>query len=419
MADPTTTFSGRTASAPRWLDVRATGGRLVLGHTHDFAVHAGMPLPRTAMFKALAMLRQRPDLLAKLRREHQAARLLPGADHASDSALLDQIESGIRHGQLILLYVLDRPPRLLVDAATAAKSTPSRPLTGDAAIVAMSPRQRVGEAFSRSVNSKVLSAASAKFLRDLLQHGLIDLIAGYLIAVVVAAIAAPELDAVLLCYVLIEVGRSGYEGIKQLAAATADSSKARTQAEIDRAAQAYAQGIVNLGGMTFLAWLARRLPLPERPITPAGSAATGDAYVAPSLEAPAPKNILEPKLSKPEDMIVAGNGPPKITQLGGAYRDVKGLPGYEAHHVPANSISPLSTEEGPSLAMLTDDHRLTASWGNSREARAYRQAQAELIEQGDFQGAQQMDIVDIKSKFGNKYDEAIQQMQDYSRSKGH
>ena len=37
---------------------------------------------------------------------------------------------------------------------------------------------------------------------------------------------------------------------------------------------------------------------------------------------------------------------------------------------PLDSISPLSTGEGPSIAMTIDDHRLTASWGNSREARA-------------------------------------------------
>jgi filamentous hemagglutinin len=69
--------------------------------------------------------------------------------------------------------------------------------------------------------------------------------------------------------------------------------------------------------------------------------------------------------------------------------------------------------------MLPEDHRLTASWGNSQEARAYRQTQADLIAQGDFQGAQQMDIADIKSKFGNKYDAGIRQVLNYSRSKGY
>ena len=69
--------------------------------------------------------------------------------------------------------------------------------------------------------------------------------------------------------------------------------------------------------------------------------------------------------------------------------------------------------------MFTEDHRFTASWGNSREARAYRQAQADLIAQGDFRGAQQMDIIDIQTRFGNKYDGGIQQMLDYSRTQGH
>ena len=68
---------------------------------------------------------------------------------------------------------------------------------------------------------------------------------------------------------------------------------------------------------------------------------------------------------------------------------------------------------------MVDDHRLTASWGNSREARAYRQSQAELISQGDFRGAQQLDINDFRAKFGNRYDDAIQQMLKYSQGKGH
>ncbi len=69
--------------------------------------------------------------------------------------------------------------------------------------------------------------------------------------------------------------------------------------------------------------------------------------------------------------------------------------------------------------MTEEDHQLTASWGNSRDARAYRQLQADLISQGDFRAAQQMDIQDVQTKFGNKYDDAIQQMLKYSQGKGH
>jgi len=54
--------------------------------------------------------------------------------------------------------------------------------------------------------------------------------------------------------------------------------------------------------------------------------------------------------------------------------------------------------------------------GYSRSARAFREAQRALISQGDFRGAQQMDVFDVQTKFGDKYDDAIQQMLDYGRA---
>ncbi|MBE1162756.1 hypothetical protein [Dyella acidiphila] len=107
-----------------------------------------------------------------------------------------------------------------------------------------------------------------------------------------------------------------------------------------------------------------------------------------------------------------------MIQRGGAHGDVKGIPGYESHHTPADSISPVPTNQGPAIAMKVEDHRLTASWGNSREARIYRQQQASLIEQGNFRAAQQMDVQDIRAKFGSKYDDAIQQMLEYTNNQG-
>ena len=45
--------------------------------------------------------------------------------------------------------------------------------------------------------------------------------------------------------------------------------------------------------------------------------------------------------------------------------------------------------------------------------RNFKLRQAELINQGKFREAMQMDIDDIRSQFGNKYDTHIQQMLDY------
>lgn len=101
---------------------------------------------------------------------------------------------------------------------------------------------------------------------------------------------------------------------------------------------------------------------------------------------------------------------------GGCYRDVKKTSDgetHEVHHMPADSASNLERDDGPAIKMEKEDHRLTASCGSSREAREYRERQKELIEQGKFREALQMDIDDIHEKFGDKYDDAIAEMLDY------
>lgn len=81
--------------------------------------------------------------------------------------------------------------------------------------------------------------------------------------------------------------------------------------------------------------------------------------------------------------------------------------------MPADSISPLSRGDGPAIRMETADHRRTASWGRSRAAQAYRAEQQRLINEGRFRDAIEMDVRDIRSKFGNKYDAAIEEMMQY------
>lgn len=106
-------------------------------------------------------------------------------------------------------------------------------------------------------------------------------------------------------------------------------------------------------------------------------------------------------------------------QLGGAHRDVRGLQGYEAHHMPSNAVSPLPLSIGPAIALQKADHLRTASNGRWRAADEYRRQQKALIDAGDFAAAQDMDVQDIRSKFGDKYDPAIDQLIAHSRAKGH
>lgn len=100
---------------------------------------------------------------------------------------------------------------------------------------------------------------------------------------------------------------------------------------------------------------------------------------------------------------------------GGAYGELT-TAGKVRHHMPANAASPLSEGEGPAIRMEPADHMRTASFGNRRPAQAYRARQAELINQGKFNEAQQMDVEDLRSKFGSKYDTGIKQVQDYTKT---
>ncbi|MDR3349647.1 MAG: hypothetical protein LBO03_08685 [Acidaminococcales bacterium] len=131
----------------------------------------------------------------------------------------------------------------------------------------------------------------------------------------------------------------------------------------------------------------------------------------------------------------------KLPEQAGGYKDLNNLPdeaevplrqgssykglesddpsaqGKDRHHVPAKSAyrdSGLDSDDGPCIRMERIDHRQTASYGVSDEAKEYRAAQSQLIAQGKFREAQQMDIDDIRMKFGKKYDGAIAEMLEYT-----
>jgi hypothetical protein len=98
-------------------------------------------------------------------------------------------------------------------------------------------------------------------------------------------------------------------------------------------------------------------------------------------------------------------------KLGGTYGQVRAnTVGGEVHHMPADSVSPLSTPKGPAIWMYPHHHKDTASNGSGDQAREYRIKQQRFINQGDFTKAMLMDIQDVKKRFPGVYDLAIQQM---------
>jgi hypothetical protein len=102
-------------------------------------------------------------------------------------------------------------------------------------------------------------------------------------------------------------------------------------------------------------------------------------------------------------------------------------PKRESHHMPADATystldgKSISTDLKPAIQMDKADHHKTASWGSGQSANAYRNTQAALIRSGKsgFMQAIMMDIVDIRSKFGDKYDAAIAQYLTWAKCKGY
>lgn len=143
--------------------------------------------------------------------------------------------------------------------------------------------------------------------------------------------------------------------------------------------------------------------------------------LAPELVTPEGVTIKTPELSnvkgqKAEDLNVYNKSVASKTNnaIGGAYKDIatvkNGVAG-EVHHMPSNVSSSLSTDNGPAIWMEKADHLRTASWG--RGGASYQAQQKALIDQGRIREAIEMDINDIRSKFGNKYDQGIEQMLKY------
>jgi hypothetical protein len=92
--------------------------------------------------------------------------------------------------------------------------------------------------------------------------------------------------------------------------------------------------------------------------------------------------------------------------------------------MPADSINPLGREDGTAIQMEPQDHRLTSSYGNSREAQAYRGEILDRINSGDMRGAMAKEIRDVRraareaSGDGSKYNNAIREMLDYAKGAG-
>ncbi|GCE62475.1 hypothetical protein [Microcystis aeruginosa] len=111
-----------------------------------------------------------------------------------------------------------------------------------------------------------------------------------------------------------------------------------------------------------------------------------------------------------------------MDKQGGYYRAVrKANRGGEVNHIPAyksyEGIVPLNRDKGIAIWMTEADHRKTATWGSHSSAQKFRAEQRELINKGQFEQALLMDIKDIRSQFGSKYNKGIMQALKHYKTK--
>jgi hypothetical protein len=90
-----------------------------------------------------------------------------------------------------------------------------------------------------------------------------------------------------------------------------------------------------------------------------------------------------------------------------------------------NADPRVSADNGPAIQMDPTDHALTSSNGqNGRAGAVYRAQTADMINQGNYRGAMAREIRDVRGAASRgsgdrtKYNEAIREMLEYSRSSG-
>ncbi|MFJ9084685.1 DUF6531 domain-containing protein [Streptomyces sp. NPDC102384] len=112
---------------------------------------------------------------------------------------------------------------------------------------------------------------------------------------------------------------------------------------------------------------------------------------------------------------VLGLAPKSCTDKGGWYGALTpARSGNEIHHMPAKTayvgrVKPnLTAHSGPAIRMEKADHRALTSTGSSKAAKRTQALQRNYVKQGKFDKAMAIEIKDVRSKFGNKYNNHIE-----------
>ena len=107
--------------------------------------------------------------------------------------------------------------------------------------------------------------------------------------------------------------------------------------------------------------------------------------------------------------------------IGGSYEFVQHFADsstHEAHHLIPQKLLKITgilrVFEGPSIRMKKEDHELTRSYKRGYMLRDdFFRKQLEYLKDLNIRSAVEMEIAEIKAKFGSKYDDAIREVREY------
>jgi hypothetical protein len=108
-------------------------------------------------------------------------------------------------------------------------------------------------------------------------------------------------------------------------------------------------------------------------------------------------------------------GPAKASRiLGGAYKDLVRFAGEERHHAilkaAGKATGVFNRDHGPTIIMEKPDHRLLPSSNNDK---ILLEKQKALLARGDYLGAFDAGVEEIREAFGSKYDAALAEARTY------
>jgi hypothetical protein len=285
------------------LTIHVATGVVVIGPPGLFAAQVVAACRRGQEMAALQYLRRDKDALARVRRWRDAEAHFPGVLRESDDRLVAMVEDAVRRHRLVAFYVPKAPASYnggdIVERRAPVAAMDKSP---DARIRAMTRIERLTEALTRCVKPAIMGPELTAYMTQLVREGAIPILAMYLLGIGIAHLAAPEvallIDAALILFVAVQIGRTGTEALVALVTATVEAMDAKDEATIERSATAYAHALVALGGAVFLAWLLKRLP--KYRAMKGGPSKGAAPPAAPPKAAPKPKKLIPAPKTSPK-----------------------------------------------------------------------------------------------------------------------